>query len=339
MRGWSSEARTVTLGVEHLRRVPLAGPNEDVAPRDQVVANSREVHGYSVAGPDLGSLGVQALQRSHANFMAGGQEGQSVVHADLTAGEGARDDRARTLGGKHSVDPKPGPLAVDRGGCRSEQFVNGDGHVVHANTVDRIDREDGSALQKGARCLLGDIEPGELDEIVVGLAHLGERDETVFETQQVEDAEVLLGLRLPALGGRNNEDASVHRPHAGQHVLEEPHVAGNVYERHPAARRQGSGRKAEVNGQSPFFLLGQPVGVGAGQGAYEGALTVVDVAGGGDDVHQPGPLVDEAAQSVGHLGVVGRIDCAQVDQCRLVDNASDDRPWSVAKGRDLIALH
>ena len=41
---------------------------------------------------------------------------------------------------------------------------------------------------------------GELAELVVDQTDLGQRDEPVLDAEQLEDAQVLLGLRLPSLG-------------------------------------------------------------------------------------------------------------------------------------------
>ena len=50
--------------------------------------------------------------------------------------------------------------------------------------------------------------------------------------------------------------------------------------------------EAEVDGESPLLLLGEPVGVGAGEGPDQGRLAVVDVTGRGDDVgRHRGPVV------------------------------------------------
>ena len=42
-------------------------------------------------------------------------------------------------------------------------------------------------------------------------------------------------------------------------------------------------READVDGDAPFFLLLQAIGIGAGQGLDQKALAVIDVSGGADD--------------------------------------------------------
>ena len=58
------------------------------------------------------------------------------------------------------------------------------------------------------------------------------------DADQLEDAQVLLALRLPALGGGDDEQAGVDAADAGEHVAQEPDVAGDVDEADRLARRQ-----------------------------------------------------------------------------------------------------
>ena len=66
---------------------------------------------------------------------------------------------------------------------------------------------------------------GQLPQVVVDGIDLGQRDQPVLDPEQLEDAQVLLALGLPPLGGRDHEEAGVDGPDAGQHVAEETNVA------------------------------------------------------------------------------------------------------------------
>ena len=74
---------------------------------------------------------------------------------------------------------------------------------------------------------------------------------------------------------------------AGDHRAHEALVAGHVDDRQPPPRRQLERREAELDRDPARLLLGQPVGVDAGERAHERGLAVVDVAGGaeGQRVH------------------------------------------------------
>ena len=59
------------------------------------------------------------------------------------------------------------------------------------------------------------------------------------DAEQLEDAQVLLALRLPALGRGDDEQAGVDAADTGEHVAQEPHVARHVDEA-DRRRRDGS---------------------------------------------------------------------------------------------------
>ena len=102
------------------------------------------------------------------------------------------------------------------------------------------------------------------------------------DAQQPADVEVLAGLRHDRLVGRHHQDHRVDAEGPRQHVAHEALVAGHVDEggHHPVPEvRVG---EAQVDGDAPLLLLLEAVGVGAGEGANEGALAVVDVPGGAD---------------------------------------------------------
>ena len=70
---------------------------------------------------------------------------------------------------------------------------------------------------------------------------------------------------------------------AGQHVADEPLVARDVDERHHPVRADVHVGEAEVDGDPALLLLLEAVGIRSGERAHQGALAVVDVAGGADD--------------------------------------------------------
>ena len=72
-------------------------------------------------------------------------------------------------------------------------------------------------------------------------------------------------------------------------------------------------REAEVDGEPARLLLGEAVGIGAGEREDERRLAVVDVAGGGDDPHASPRVAPSGsgAERGDERGVVGRVDaCA-----------------------------
>jgi hypothetical protein len=102
--------------------------------------------------------------------------------------------------------------------------------------------------------------------------------------EHIDDGEVLLGLRLPSLVGRHHEQDQPHGADAGEHVADEPLVAGDVDEADLAAGGEHAPREAQVDGEPAALLLVPPVGVHAGESQDQRGLAVVDVAGGGHDL-------------------------------------------------------
>ena len=124
--------------------------------------------------------------------------------------------------------------------------------------------------------------------VVGGEIDFRQRDHGAPNAEIGEDLQVLLGLRHPAVVRRDDEQRHVHRADARNHVLDEilvPRHIDDAERRCPWRRRPGQRevREAEVDGDAARLFLRQPVGIGAGQGADERALAVIDVPGGGDD--------------------------------------------------------
>ncbi len=80
--------------------------------------------------------------------------------------------------------------------------------VVQTDPLGGGDRDDRGVVEKGALDVLGHVELGQLEEVVVDVVDLGEGDDTMLDAEQVEDPEVFFGLRLPALGGCHDEEAA-----------------------------------------------------------------------------------------------------------------------------------
>ena len=93
---------------------------------------------------------------------------------------------------------------------------------------------------------------------------------------------VLARLRHDAIVERHHEQRGIDAAGAGQHRVHEALVARDVDEAQRAVRRVGVG-VAEIDGDAAPLLLGQAIGVDAGQRLHQRGLAVVDVAGCADD--------------------------------------------------------
>ena len=133
-----------------------------------------------------------------------------------------------------------------------------------------------------ARHELARLLERELERLRVDRVRLRHRDDAALDPEQPQDRQVLVRLRPRALGGVDDEQEEVDPGRARDHRPHEPLVPRHVDEREPASVGQLERRVAELDRDPASLLLGQPVGVLAGQRADEPRLAVVDVAGGAD---------------------------------------------------------
>ena len=249
------------------------------------MGDADQVDGAAAAWRQVGARLVVVLECPHPDPVAPGVQFELVVDGEGAAGQGAGHHRAGPLGCERPVDPEPRASPVRRGGGDRQQVVEGRAQFVDADPGRCIHIDDRHAFEERALESFLDLEVGELDEVLVGDPDLGQGHEAVADVEKFEDPEVLLGLRLPALGGRHDEEAGIDRTHAGQHVLDEPDVARHVDQRQRGPRGQRGRGEAQVDREAAGLLLGEPVGIGAGERLHERGLSMVDVAGRGDDVH------------------------------------------------------
>jgi len=71
---------------------------------------------------------------------------------------------------------------------------------------------------------------------------------------------------------------------SGEHVLDKPLMAGDVDDAELRAVGQCEVREAQVDGDTALFFFLEPVGVLAGERFDQTGFTVIDMAGGADDV-------------------------------------------------------
>ena len=129
---------------------------------------------------------------------------------------------------------------------------------------------------------LADFLVDEVEPIGVDRVHLGEDDHAALDLEQIEDRQVLDGLRHRPFVGGDDEQRGVDAADAGQHVLDEPLVTGDVDDADRLPVRQRQPGETEVDRHRPRLFLGQAIGIDAGERLYEGRLAVVDVSGRAD---------------------------------------------------------
>ena len=138
------------------------------------------------------------------------------------------------------------------------------------------------ATTGSARNELLRLDARELERLLVDRVGLRQRDDAVLDPEQAQDREVLVRLRARSLAGVDHEQEEVDAARARDHRADEALVARDVDDREARPVGQLERRVAEVDRDPALVLLGQPVGVLAGQRLDERRLAVVDVTCGAD---------------------------------------------------------
>ncbi len=189
----------------------------------------------------------------------------------------------------------------------------------------------------------GEARPGQqaadrVDHLVhaVRLDHagLGHHGDAVADPERVEQREVLDRLRARPVVGRDDEHRGVDLARSDEHVPDQPVVAGDVDEVELDAVVEREMGVADVDGHPPSPLLGQPVRVDPGQGAEQGRLAVVDVAGGPDDDRHADPARARPTAAASSSSRAGSTVRRSSITRPVVDPADDDRGARAQRRRE-----
>ena len=205
-----------------------------------------------VAGADGGLLAHPALDGPDAGPAVARRHDHLVPGGERAAGERAGDHRAAALRREDPVDPQPGPAPV--GGRRSRRPGRRRGRCA-GRPSPRPESESTGTTGASSRNVPSTCSAisSAASSTRSGSARstFVRRHDSVADVDQLEDAEVLLGLRLPSLGRRDDEHARVDGTDAGEHVPDEPHVAGHVDERHARVRSAARPRRSRGRSSGP----------------------------------------------------------------------------------------
>ena len=91
-------------------------------------------------------------------------------------------------------------------------------------------------------------------------------------------------MRHDAFISRDHQHHGVEPVRPGQHVADEPRMAGDIDDADVKSARELQVREAEVDGHAAPLFFGETVGVDAGQRGDQGRLAVVYVPGRPDDI-------------------------------------------------------
>ncbi len=211
----------------------------------------------------------------------GADQEERPTHGDLAFDQGAGDHRARALDREDAVDAEPGARAGAGRGQGQERAADG-----VADGVDAFAGAGRAAHHLGLPAIaqqLPGLVAGELGHVGADAIELGHRDHGAAEAEQLAGGDVLAGLRHHALVGGHDQEDQLHADGTRDHGVDELAVAGHVDDAHLHALAQVPRGEAELDGDAPALFLGQAVGVDPRQGAHQGGLAMVDVAGRAQD--------------------------------------------------------
>ena len=204
------------------------------------------------------------------------------MHQRITRTYAARIDRA----GDDDPDPRERKAPVDCeaevarifsgdgiAGCRSEKLVE----FCDTFAVDCGTRHHRRIFEHRANRQIADLDLNFCDAARIGAINLRQCNDAAFDADQINDGQMLAGLRHDAIVGRHNQDNEVDANGAGQHVVNELFVAGHVEK----ADRGGIGEmligKPQIDRDAALFLFRQAVGIGARQRLQQRRFAVVDM--------------------------------------------------------------
>ena len=239
-----------------------------------VAASSTSAVDLDLADPCLAPAGEQA--DPHAALQPAAPKGPGHDRPAALDAEGAIDRQAGRAVGQ-SVSRDPLDERHERRSQLRDAVPGGGGHDEDLGTRETCPLEEPARRLGDLACAIGS------DEVA-----LRDDREAVRDSERVEELEVLQRLRARPVVGGHDQQRRVDLTRTHEHVADELVVPRHVDEVELRSVRQVEVGVADVDRHAPAPLLGQPVGIDAGQRAQQGRLAVVDVARGpDDDGHRP----------------------------------------------------
>jgi hypothetical protein len=274
------------MGVDGAGRLETARARQHLSPPQVLDGQAAQVDRRPGTGRDGFQLLAVALQPAHAGPQPTRLDLQLLAQVQLAIDQRAGDDGAEAGDGEDAVDRQARPAGVGARALPGQQVLDDLDELVEPHPGRGRAGDDGHAAQGGGAQELLDVGLDQVEPLVVDQVALGQGHQAVGDAEQVEDGHVLARLGHDALVGGDHQQGDVDAADAGEHVVDEALVAGHVDDGDLDPVRQPQPGEAEVDGHAALLLLLEPVGVDAGEGADEGRLAVVDVAGRADDPHR-----------------------------------------------------
>ncbi|HWA49189.1 MAG TPA: hypothetical protein VG742_12995 [Dongiaceae bacterium] len=236
------------------------------------------------------------MQRADARGQARRADHHAIADADPAGKDGAGDDRSGPGQGEAAVDRQAEAAVRHTRGPGVAQRIQPRGQHVDPFAGQRRDRQYLRARQAGRRQRRRDRVAHLAPAFGIDEIHLGQGDDAARQVEQIEDRQMFAGLGHDAVIRGNHQQHAIDAGGAGQHVVHQLLVARHIDETDDLSVRARPIGEAEVQRDAARLFFRQPIRVNAGQGAHQGGLAMVDMAGGADDHAAPAPASGAAAR-------------------------------------------
>ena len=217
------------------------------------------------------------------NLLAGRNDFDRIARFDRSGEEGSGD---------HGAESGQAEMAVHRQPQRSVgifwgQFPDVLADLFHqfgeAVAGQRRNPAEGCFFEKGAGNLFADFLFDDIDPLFLGQVAFGQHQDSATDIQQLQDLQMLPGLRHDPFVDIHHQQHQIDAADAGQHVVDEALMSGHIDDSSHLAVGEPERGEAQVDGDAALLFFFEAVGFLPGQGADELGFAVVDMAGRTDD--------------------------------------------------------
>ena len=263
------------------------GRGQPLAARHGLARQAGQGHGAALAGMGLLHALVLRVQAAHARAQwraaAAGADGQLVAHTHAAGVDGAGDHGSLAIQREGAVYGQAQALRgagrrclwLPLGGVEQQLAQRRNAAAGLRRYVDNGCAGQRCALQQSRHLGVQGLQP-----VRAGAVGLGDDHGAARDAQQRQHGQVLVRLRHGAVIGGHQQQRVIDAAGAGDHGVHQAFVAGHVDEADAPARGRVQVGVAQLYADAALFLLGQAVGVHAGEGAHQRGLAVVDMACG-----------------------------------------------------------
>lgn len=157
---------------------------------------------------------------------------------------------------------------------------------------DRTDGYNRCPMQVGRRQQIGDLHLHQFKPLrIVDPIDFGQHHDSPGNAQEIQNGQMLAGLRHHPLICCNDQHRSVDPADAGQHVFDKIDMSGHIddsdrlWEGSRGQRGQLTPGKAEVDCHAARFFFFEPIRVHSCQRPHQRRLAVVHMAGSAENTH------------------------------------------------------